>query len=393
MVLASAGAAFPWHAWKKSGTLIDRASGGYYLPGYTTLYSFSGTADGGAPKAGLLAGPGGSLIGTTSNPGQAYAIAPNGGTPWTYAPLAGLYNGANQSLTAVSATELVGVEPNDIFTLTYNGSGFTKAIVWQFQGGVHGTAPTSPLLAYNNRLFFGTASGGANGGGVLYELANNNGKWALNIIYSFTTNGATGSGPSGALAWGTNYIALFGTTTAGGANGNGTLYNVAVPLGTHPTVGVLHNFTGGSDGAAPNGVITDAKHNIFGTTSSGGVGFGTVYELPAKAPRTFSTLYTFVNAADGTTPNGPLAIDAGGALYGTTASGSLNGVGAAYVLAPPATKTGPWRMDVLHAFNASLSTDGASPAGGVLLDTSGNIYGVTSAGGAYGKGSVYEITP
>jgi len=399
MLLGTAGAAFPWHAWKTSGLLTSGVLGYYYKATYTTLYSFTATSDGGQPKSGLLAGPGGTTFGTTTGPGSAFVTLPtaSGSNPWTVDPIAVLANGASYPLTAVSSTELVGVEPNDVFTLTYDGTSFTKTVIFAFPGGNGGTAPTSAITVGAGGSFLGTASGGSNGGGIVYSLTAVRNHYREAVLYAFTTGGATGDTPSSKLAIGKITNRIYGTTSHGGANGLGTLFALA-PSGHSIVAKVLHNFAGGTDGANPSGLLEDANYNLYGVTTGGGAGSGTVYEYSFVGGGKYSQLYTFVNGADGAAPAADLSIDAGGALYGT-AQGGIGGQGTAFVLEPPTSRHGSWTMDVLHAFSGTTKTapasgtDGAAPAGGLLLDSYGNIYGTTTYGGAYGWGSVYKLTP
>ncbi len=393
MLLGTAGAAFPWHAWKKSGVLTSGVLGYYYNAAYTTLFSFNGTTDGGQPKSGLISAEG-ALIGTTSAPGAAYILAGS-----TEIPIAVLANGASQGLSVLNTTTLVGVEPNDVYTLTYIGGSFTKTVIFAFPGGTGGTAPTSPIYVNSNGTLLGTASGGANGGGIVYSLAFRNNSWHESIAQSFTTGGIGGSNPSGNLVQGKIGTYHYGTTTAGGAYGGGVLYAITTLPGGGYSYKVLHNFGSGSDGAQPSGLTLDSAYNIYGTTAAGGAGFGTIWKLTAKATPVYSQLYTFVNAADGKTPYGALAIDAGGALYGT-ALGGIDGQGTNFILEPPTTVKKPqWTLNLLHSFGGTVGTvnasgdDGAVPSGKLILDSKGNIYGVTTYGGSYGYGSVYTISP
>jgi uncharacterized repeat protein (TIGR03803 family) len=151
---------------------------------------------------------------------------------------------------------------------------------------------------------------------------------------------------------------------------------------------VLYNFVGQSDGARPTGaLIADAAGNLYGTTSQGGHDHGTVFKIALDGSET--QLYAF-SGTDGDQPSGGLTMDKAGNLYGTTPTGgNLGGsYGEVYKLATNGT------LSVQHAFS-NAGGDGFYPAGGVVIDSKGNIYGATGQGGkgchSYGCGTVFKI--
>ena len=160
---------------------------------------------------------------------------------------------------------------------------------------------------------------------------------------------------------------------------------------TTPTLITLHRFSF-TDGNAPSGsLVFDAVGDMFGVTAygpqtSGNLGRnGTVFEI-AAGTGAFSTLHGFqANATDGASPNGRLLLDGSGNLLGETASaGSLSPFGGTVFQLNPSSGT----LTSLHDFN---STDGADPSGGLVSDSTGNLYGVTRSGGTYGRGTVFEL--
>src|SRR6185437_8582721 len=125
---------------------------------------------------------------------------------------------------------------------------------------------------------------------------------------------------------------LYGTTSVGGSAGLGTVFRLA-PDGTET---VLHSFVGvggGNDGAAVYGpVIMDERGNLYGTTGSGGVSnWGTVFEIDRHGVE--RVLYSFNGQADGGRPAGRLVLDGAGNLYGTAFDGGSGG-GVVFKLAP-----------------------------------------------------------
>jgi len=200
------------------------------------------------------------------------------------------------------------------------------------------------------------------------------------VLFNFTGS-ADGESPYGSLVRDTEGN-LYGTTEAGGASGAGTVFKVD-KSGTHT---VLYSFKGGSDGANPYvGVIRDAAGNLYGTTANGGAsGLGTVFKLTKTGKE--KVLYSFAGGSDGCYPYGGLLRDAAGNLYGTTEVCGASGVGTVFKL----TNTG--KETVLHSF-AGGSSDGEFPSfTSLLMDTSGNLYGVAEQGGTDNLGVVYKLS-
>jgi uncharacterized repeat protein (TIGR03803 family) len=154
---------------------------------------------------------------------------------------------------------------------------------------------------------------------------------------------------------------------------------------------VLHEFTAGTDGASPEGLlIMDKGGNLYGTTTLGGLSHGgTVFKVTREGTET--VLYSFKGKADGAGPVAGLAIDKAGNLYGTTTKGGASKDGTVFELAVPKVKGAEWTEEVLHSFGEDK--DGTIPIAGVTFDASGNLYGTTSAGGTYGNGTVFQLTP
>ena len=160
---------------------------------------------------------------------------------------------------------------------------------------------------------------------------------------------------------------------------------------------VLYNFTGTSDGAQPTSSLTlnPTNGNLYGTTYDGGLGFGTVYQLSPNGTGGWAetTLYSFCQSSgcpDGQNPTySNVIFDSNGNLYGTAFGGGANGDGVVWELS---NSSGVWTETVLHSF--TNAPDGANPGTGLVMDTAGNLYGITFAGGSgNGKGCVFELSP
>jgi uncharacterized repeat protein (TIGR03803 family) len=178
------------------------------------------------------------------------------------------------------------------------------------------------------------------------------------------------------IRWGSPGIALMLASIV--------VFGVALtPSARAQTFTDLYNFTGSPDGTAPTtGPVRDAAGNLFGTTYGGGAsGDGTVYKVDAAGKET--VLYNFCSqkgCADGSVPLAGLLLTAKGVLYGTTAGGGAYGYGTVFQLTPDTN--GSWTEAVLHSFN-KVKTDGYAPQSIPLLDAKGNLYGTTYAGGAF----------
>ena len=222
----------------------------------------------------------------------------------------------------------------------------------------------------------------------------------LTTLVSF--NSANGQGPEAGLTVDADGD-LFGTTYDGGANGDGTAFEivntgtVAAPVyASAPTTLVSFNS---SDGANPEaGLIADANGDLFGTTYSGGAnGDGTAFEIQntgtVAAPvyaSTPTTLATF-DGSNGVAPEAGLTVDANRDLFGTTVSGGANGVGTVFEIRNTGTVAAPVYASApttLVNFNGS---DGEDPLGGLIADANGDLFGTTSSGGGGGGGTVFEI--
>jgi uncharacterized repeat protein (TIGR03803 family) len=160
---------------------------------------------------------------------------------------------------------------------------------------------------------------------------------------------------------------------------------------------ILHTFTGGSDGGYPSGtLISDSSGNLYGTTGSGGSGAicsgcGTVFELVRGSNGTWTqnVLYSFGSLSgfvDGVFPEGRLAFDSKGNLYGTTNGGGSGFDGTVFELSPQSN--GAWTETVLYNFTGGSA--GGSPFNGVVFDSHGNLYGAVG-GGANGFGLIFEL--
>jgi uncharacterized repeat protein (TIGR03803 family) len=265
----------------------------------------------------------------------------------------------------------------------------TEHVLYGFGGGWDGDNPEGGLIQDAGGTLYGTTSWWDAGGdaGTVFAI-DGNGTY-FRVLHKFqNSNDGDGLMPSSNLTWGPGGY-LYGTTFSGDPNIDGTVFMI------NPTSGVesvLYSFKNGQDGSKPvAGVVTDVKGNLYGTTRGGGAyGAGTVFVVnPMGAER---VIYTFTGGADGSVPYAGVIRDGSGNLYGTTRGGgnlacslSYPGCGTVFRIDPSGVET------VLHSFGGGK--DGVDPWGGLVQDASGNLYGTTSEGGAYGKGTLFVVSP
>jgi len=279
-----------------------------------------------------------------------------------------------------------------------------ESVLYTFQAAPDGTTPYygSPVQDSQGNLYGVTLSGGAYGGGTVYQLSPSGSGWTETILWSF---GATGDAeyPVGGLILAADG-SLYGTGYEGGANGSGAVFKLA-RSGSGWAETVVWSFGGTGDGTSPySSLIQDSQGNLYGTTYANGTNGvntaqGTVYELSpsttAPSGWTESVLWSFQSAStsDGSNPVGNVLLGSNGQLYGTTAGGGASGNGGTvFELTPPATVGGAWTETIL----ASFSNTGAGPSqpdDGLIQDAAGNLYGTSESGGANALGTVFKLVP
>jgi uncharacterized repeat protein (TIGR03803 family) len=325
----------------------------------STLYSFTGSADGGWPTTGVTFGPDGTLYGASSNGTTVYNLRPSATRPssvlaeWTERALyqfQGIEDGFNPSGNLIfdhsgniyGAMEVGGQGCYEgcglIYKLSPSGQGWEKSVVYNFQGGVDGEAPEGIIFDPSGNIVGITIEGGQNGVGAIFELTPSSGGWNETTLYSF----AYGSG------------------------------------GNQPATGL----------------VEDAVGNFYGGTLFASGDGGVIFELsPSDGGWVYTVLYNFPGCGGyGTGPKAPLTLDAAGNLYGTF-DGYYNDCPAGVFKLSPGQ--GGWTYTSLHNFTGG--SDGAHPYSSVSIDPNGNLFGTASAGGegcySQGCGVVWEITP
>lgn len=377
---------------------------------YSVLHTFTGGMDGEVPEAGLTLDRAGNLYGTASSGGHGYGTVfklAHKGSGWTFNPLysfgggtdgaypvAGVIFGGNGTLYGTTSEQALGL--GTVFNLRPSASAcraalcpWEQTVLYHFQGGTgDGYNPGYGDLIFDaaGNLYGTTTNGGANHAGIVFELTPSGGGWTENVLYNFGA-GTTGIYPYTGVIF-DKAGNLYGTTYEGGLTSYGTVYQLT-PSGSNWTESTLHNFQEATDGALPfGGVIFDQAGNLYGTTvTEGPDGAGTVFKLtPSNGTWTLTVLHSFAGSDYG--PWGGLTMDAAGNLYGMTYADGAHNFGSVFKLAPSG---GGWTYTDLYDFTGG--NDGGYPIGNVALDANGNLYGTASVGGAPGYGVVWEITP
>jgi|SRR5579871_996340 len=208
----------------------------------------------------------------------------------------------------------------------------------------------------------------------------------LKILYSFNANSGYQPHASVLQARDGNF---YGTTFAGGAYGRGTVYKIT-PNGT---LTVLHNFSGGQDGAFPNaGLIQGKEGYLYGTEEGGGdFGYGSVFQISTNG-KTFNTLCHFDNAANGAMPLGGVIQATDGMLYGVTSVAGQFNRGTIYRVKISRSSSKPSQLTTLYSFGAASPEDGSEPFASLIQADDGALYGTTYQGGPNGYGTVFRIS-
>jgi uncharacterized repeat protein (TIGR03803 family) len=379
--------------------------------------------DGQEPYASLTFDSAGNLYGTTFvggrySGGTAFELVPNGHGGWNERVLHSFGNisGAQQdgqalvgALTFDSAGNLYGTTSLGGGTTGYGivfelqpraGGGWNELILRNFNknnpSNADGIYPQGNLILDSAGNIYGTTPDGGIGSGVVYELSPaGGGRYTEKVLHSFDeTDGKY-------LLAGVVFDAegnLYGTANIGGTYSGGVAFELSPSSGGTWTYKLLYSFGATvNDGLYPaSSLIFDSAGNLYGTAYAGGDNnLGTVFKLSpgAGGSWTETTLHSFGSGTDGQYPEYNVTFDAAGNLWGTTIAGGADNLGIVFKLTPGTG--GSWTESVVHTFTGG--SDAASPYAGLILDSSGNLYGTTNNGGGAGvfsgNGTVFEITP
>ncbi len=318
----------------------------------TVLHAFTGgPSDGDTPYGGLARDSKGNLYGTTC------------------------YGGANEE----------GV----VFKIDTTG---TESLIYSFGAAPDGQCPSSGLLLVGAELYGTTVFGGQYGYGAVFKVNINGGETIVHSFAGYPSDGDmyNGTGVSYGALIRDSAGNLYGSTFAGGEFDAGAVFKID----SSGNETILYSFAGyPTDGGGPaGGVVRDAAGNLYGTTLAGGTfGVGTIFKLSASGKETL--LYVFSGGVNGGNPWSGLVRDSQGNVYGTAIIGGIggfdcgDGCGVVFELG---SSTGN-KLAVLHDF-AGNPNDGSDPFPGLTMGTSGDLYGITTGGGSFSSGLVFELT-
>jgi uncharacterized repeat protein (TIGR03803 family) len=374
--------------------------------GETILHNFNPQNHGGMnPSGGLLMDSAGNFYGSALD-GTIFEFTGDGSGGWNYNVLCNCPSTYGfGSLAMDDSGNLYGSTYwGEVYQYSPGGAGgWTATRIYAFTGG-SGFGPSPVILDSAGNLYGTYSKGGSHGHGYVFELARrSDGTWSLTHLHDFNGSDGSLSAANDAYALLGGLIMdqsgnLYGTTGQGGSSsrctgGCGVVFELS-KSGSQWTEKVLHSFTG-SDGSNPDApLLLDASENLYGTTTSGGTnGFGVVFRTSATGQT--KDLYNFTNKnGDGAYPNSALVMDTAGNLFGTT----LAGGGSTSCTVENDNGCGTVFELKNNAGTYSISVllkfsgkaNGGFP-GGVLLGTDGNLYGLAEVGGGDNNGLFFEI--
>ncbi len=375
----------------------------------TVLHNLTGGIGGDTPLAGVTLDQQGRIYGTTEfggshQNGMVYRLAREG-EGWVFSPIYSFgsqQDDGNDPIARVlfwpqcllyGTTSLGGIQnKGTVFSLQPPPTAckavlcpWVETVLYRFTGGADGGVPFFGDLTFDQvgNIYGTTVNSGNSGSGVVFKLTRSGSGWTESVLWNFTGQSDGGSPYAGVIF--DQAGNLYGTTSSGGANGLGAVYELS-PTQSGWSETTLYSFTSDT-GPGAGGLVMDAHGNLFGMT--GGVDDSTnvAFELtPQNGSWSFSVLQMF-GEQEATPDVGP-TLDSQGNLYGPLPTGGDDRVGEIFKLTPSGNQ---WTYSPFYQFVGCI--DGCFPFGAVTFDASGNMYGTTSDGGTGGYGTLWEITP
>jgi uncharacterized repeat protein (TIGR03803 family) len=366
----------------------------------TVLYSFTGyNGDAAMPEAGLIMDGAGNLFGTTTQGG-----AINNGTIFELKCTS--YNSTAHTCQTYNSSDTV------LYSIPWsaNNAGMLYSGLI-FDGGGNLFGATGIGGASGNGTIIELACTSYDSSAHSCEMYNS----TCTVLYSFSGSGGDGAVPQASLTL-DGAGNLFGTTVEGGEGDGGTIfelpcknYNASTQsCETYSSTDMVLDSFYGSNGEDPiASLILDRSGNLFGTTSNGGAtGNGTVFELAcagydassqscAVYSSTDTVLYNFTGfGVDGQTPAAGLILDSAGNLFGTTFYGGARGEGTVFELACASYNASAQSCATYSSTDAVIDLGdfaevytSATP----IIDGAGNLFG-TTFGYLTNQGTVFEVS-
>lgn len=384
---------------------LQNSSGTYT---YRTLYSLTTTSgyERALPAVGVFIDKSGNLIcttnwsGGTSNGGTVFELQPAGGGNYNFSLIHYFEFGSdggyvNGPVVSDASGNLFGTTTNTVFELVNSSGTYTLQTIHTFTGN-SGISPEAGVIVDSNGNLYGTTSDYDGKGyfGTVYELANNGGTYAFNVLYTFA-GGADGQYPFAPVAMDANGN-LFGTTFQGGDTGInagygcGTLFELVNSAGSW-SKNIIRNFGSGStyEGCGPYyGVKADSQGDIFGS-----IQYGSVFEfVNSSGSYTEQILYSFPYGAAAGEPSSEVLLDSHGDVLGLT-----SGTGSVWEMTPHFSGTttvltsslNPVLSDTSITLTATVTT---SPSGGLVFGSVTFYNGSTVLGTATVTGGSASIS-
>ncbi len=365
------------------GTIFKITAGGTF----TVLRPLKSTTDGRYPQGSLVRGTDGNFYGMTNaggtnGYGTIFRISPGGATFTVLRHLSRTTDGSSPAGSLVQNTD------GAFYGMTYSGgttgygtlfritTGGSFSVLHHLDGSSQGSLPVANLVQGTDGNYYGTTSaGGTTNHGTVFRTCTNG---TYTVLYSLNRT-PHGGAPLGNLVQGADG-AFYGTSSEGGSNAAGTIFRIT----TGGSFTVLRHLSSSADGRNPRaGLVRGTDGAFYGTTYGGGSnGHGTIFRITAGG--TYTVLRHLSSLTDGRNPEAELVQGNDGAFYGSTYNGGSNGWGTIFRITAGGTFT------VLR--HLSSSTDGRYPEGSLTQAPDGAFYGVNSAGGSNGGGTIFRIT-
>jgi uncharacterized repeat protein (TIGR03803 family) len=418
-------------ALRPHGTLHPHSAAGP-PPTAVPLYTFTGQPDGRRAEARLIQAGDGNFYGVTegggnADVGEAFRMTPDGKvtqlasfgrdtTDGQY-PAGPLVEGLNADgtpngvffgttvqggdsgkgtiyLLAPDAGSATGYFISYLHSFTGLNSSTGSTDGGQPQGGL--TLGRKPDGTPDGYLYGITSGGGNNGRGVVFRMTTNG--FVESVLHAFPTTPLGGINQGGALPQGalvqghdaSGWGKLFGITSSGGADGQGTVFSIT-PAGQLVT---LHEFLMTTDGGFPvSGLTQGADGALYGTTlDGGGVAVGTIYRVAPDSKSSTGFTYSQIVSLnfDNAGPTDSLIQASDGKLYGTGSFGGPEYGGSVFSVGADTSSTTGYSATAVYTFTDS-KTHGSYLRAGVTQGTDGDLYGVTSAGGSAAAGTIFRL--